>query len=170
MWLSSSLVYGQSYKTAFSLTGGIVDNGFGGLANFDYKTNDYDFVAISLQANFTNLEVNTIEVPVNLYGLNAGYFFDLMRNNSRVFTVALGGGGTVGYEVINEGDEILENNQRLDIDPSSVLFGVFAGIDLDVFLIPTVAINLRATETYHINSNLGEFTPYIGLGIKLILI
>ncbi|MDH7445905.1 conjugal transfer protein TraO [Aquimarina sp. 2201CG14-23] len=166
---SSISMYAQSHKIALSLTGGYVDGGFGGMTTLDYKVNKFDFLQFNIQANFTNLEYEDIKIPVDLYGFNAGFFFDLLRNNNRKFALSIGAGGTIGYETINNGDEVLENNQVLDIETSSVVFGAYAGIEADIFLIPTVAINIRANEIYHINSEIGEFTPYFGLGIKLIL-
>lgn len=166
---SSVSMYGQSHKTALSITGGYVDGGFGGLATLDYKVNEFDYLQFGLQGNFTKLEVSNIKVPVNLYSFNAGFFFDVLRNNKRTFALSLGAGGTVGSEVINNGDERLENGQTLEIEPSQIVFGAYAGLDADIFLIPTIAINIKAQEIYHFNSEIGELTPYFGIGVKLIL-
>ncbi|WP_298540755.1 conjugal transfer protein TraO [uncultured Aquimarina sp.] len=166
---SSITMYAQSHKTALSLTGGYVDGGFAGLAAFDYKVNEFDYLQFGVQTNFTKLKYEDIKIPVDLYAFNAGFFFDVLRNNKRTFALALGAGATVGYESINNGDEILENNQVLNIETNNVVFGAYAGLDADIFLIPTVAINIKAQEIYHFNSDIGEFTPYFGVGIKLIL-
>ncbi len=167
--LTSIQFYGQSHKIALSITGGYVQGGFGGMATLDYKVNEFDYLQFNIQTNFTKLENSGIDIPVNLYAFNGGFFFDLLRNNNRAFAISIGAGPTVGYEIINNGDEILENNQILNIDTSKVVFGAYAGIDVDIFLIPTIAINIKANEVYHINSDIGEFTPYFGLGVKLIL-
>lgn len=170
LMVSSSLAsHAQSHKLALSLTGGYVDSGFGGLATLDYKVNEYDYLQFGFQGNFTKLEVGEIKVPVNLYSFNTGFFFDVLRNNKRTFALSLGAGGTVGSEVINSGDERLENGQRLEIEPSQIVFGAYAGLDADIFLIPTIAINIKAQEIYHFNSEIGELTPYFGVGVKLIL-
>lgn len=166
---SSISMYAQSHKTALSINGGIVDGGFGGIAAFDYKVTNFDYLQFSLQGNFSNLEFQDIDIPVNLYSFNTGFFFDVIRNNKRTFALALGVGATVGNETINNGDELLENNQLLNVETSQIVFGAFAGLDADIFLIPTIAINIKAQETYHFNSEIGELTPYGGIGIKLIL-
>ncbi|WP_188112069.1 conjugal transfer protein TraO [Aquimarina sp. RZ0] len=166
---TSLSLHAQSHKIAASFTGGYVQGGFGGMATLDYKVNEFDYVQLNIQAGFAKLEYQDIKIPVNLYGFNAGYFFDILRNNKRTFALSIGAGGTVGYETINNGDEELENSQILDIDTGKVVFGAYAGIDADIFLIPTIAINIKANEVYHANSDIGEFTPYLGLGIKLIL-
>ncbi len=166
---SSISMYAQSHKMALSLTGGYVDSGFGSMITLDYKVNEFDYLQLNVQANFTNLEYQDIDIPANLYAFNAGFFFDVLRNNKRTFALSLGAGATIGYEVINEGDQLLENNQVLDIETNKMVFGAYAGLDADIFLIPTVAINIKAQEIYHVNSEIGEFSPYFGLGIKLIL-
>ncbi len=165
----SSIAIAQEHKVAFSFTGGIVDDGFAGFVTVDYKVNDYDYIQLNAQASFTNLELQEIEIPINLYAFQAGFFFDILRNNSRTFAVGIGVGGLVGYEIINGGDPEIQNNLRLDIETNTLLYGAYAGIDADIFLSPTVAINIKANEAYHINSNVGELTPYIGLGLKLII-
>ncbi|MBQ4821930.1 conjugal transfer protein TraO [Aquimarina sp. MMG016] len=158
----------QSHKTDLSLTGGIVQDGFGVVATLDYKVNDFDFLQFNVQASFSNLEVQDVDVPVNLYAFNPGFFFDVIRNNSRKFALSLGAGATLGYEVINNGDDKLDNGQLLLID-SKFVYGAYAGIDADIFIIPTFTINIKINEMYHVNSDIGEFSPYIGVGGKLIL-
>ncbi|WP_025742034.1 conjugal transfer protein TraO [Aquimarina pacifica] len=171
IFATSFSVHAQSHKMAFSLTGGYVQNGFAGMVTVDYKKNEFDYFQFSLQGSFSDLENGDIDIPVSLYSLNAGYFYDLLRNNNRKYAIALGGGATVGYEVINEGDDVLENGDVLseNVEPSTAVFGVYFGLDADIFLKPTVAINFKANETYHFNSEVGDFTPYLGLGVKLIL-
>ncbi len=161
----------QSHKMAFSVTGGYVQNGFSGMVTVDYKMNEFDYFQFNLQGSFSDLENGNIEIPVALYSLNAGYFYDLLRNNTRKYAISLGGGATVGYESINGGDEVLDNGNILsdDIKTGNAVFGVYVGLDADIFLKPTVAINFKANEIYHFNSEVGDFTPYLGLGVKLIL-
>jgi len=50
-----------------------------------------------------------------------------------------------------------------------VVFGAYVGLDADIFVSPVIALNIKLNETYHFNSEIGELTPYAGLGIKLIL-
>ena len=159
----------QSHKTAFSVNAGIVTDGFGGSATLDYKINDFDYLQFNVLVSFFDLELDAIEIPVNTYSFNPGFFFDVIRNNSRTFALGLGVGGIIGYENINKGEQTLENNQILDIETDIVIFGAYVGLDMDIFISPLVSINIKANENYHANSEIGEFIPYAGLGIKLIL-
>jgi len=73
---------------ALSVTGGYVDGGFGGLAMLDFKVNEFDYIQANVQTNFTKLEYQGIKIPANLYALNTGFFFDVLRNNKRNFALA----------------------------------------------------------------------------------
>lgn len=159
----------QSHKLDLALTGGYVQDGFGGMATLDYKVNEFDFIQLNVHANFTNKDVEGVNVPVDLYSFNAGFFFDILRNNARTFALSIGAGGTVGQEIINGNDENLSSGQILGIETNTIVFGAYAGIDADIFLIPTIAINVKINEIYHANSEIGSLSPYAGLGIKLIL-
>ncbi|WP_299188861.1 conjugal transfer protein TraO [uncultured Aquimarina sp.] len=169
LWSYSNSLLAQSHKVAFSINGGIVQDGFSGMITGDYKVNEFDYIQFNLQGSFTTLEQNNIDIPINTYSFNAGFFFDILRNNSRTFAFALGGGGTIGYEIINDGDNNIGNNQILTVETENLVYGAYAGVDADIFLSPVITLNIKVNETYHFNSEIGELTPYAGIGIKLIL-
>ncbi|WP_159092348.1 conjugal transfer protein TraO [Aquimarina sp. Aq107] len=167
LWSYSSSLSAQSHKVAFSINGGIVQDGFSGMISGDYKVNEFDYIQFNLQGSFTTIEQNNIDIPINTYSFNTGFFFDILRNNSRTF--ALGGGGTIGYEIINDGDNNIGNNQILTVETENLVYGAYAGVDADIFLSPVITLNIKVNETYHFNSEIGELIPYAGIGIKLIL-
>ncbi len=166
---ASLSVQSQEYKIAASLSGGYVANGIGGMVSIDYKTNTYDFLKVAIVANATELAFRNIEVPVDIYALQLGYFFGVLRSHKRTVALAIGVGGTVGNERINKGEAFLENENLLTIDPDKIIYGLYVGIDADVFVAQSVAITVDANETYHLNSDLGDFIPYVGLGLKFII-
>jgi hypothetical protein len=169
LFFCSNTLFAQSHKIALSLTGGLVQDGFSGIITGDYKVNEFDYLQFNVQASFATFEQNNIDIPVDTYSFNAGFFFDILRNNSRTFALSLGAGGTVGYETINNDDPNIDINQILNIETNTIVYGAYAGLDADLFISPVVAITIKLNETYHINSEIGEFTPYAGLGIKLII-
>ncbi|WP_378172807.1 conjugal transfer protein TraO [Aquimarina sp. SS2-1] len=169
LFLCCNSLLGQSHKIALSLTGGIVQDGFSGVVTGDYKVNEFDYLQFNIQSSFATLEQNNIDIPVNTYSFNVGFFFDILRNNSRTFALSLGAGGTIGYETINDGNKSIGGNQILNLKTKNTIYGAYAGIDADIFISPIVAINIKLNEVYHINSDIGEFTPYAGLGVKLII-
>ncbi|MDH7448214.1 conjugal transfer protein TraO [Aquimarina sp. 2201CG14-23] len=159
----------QSHKVALSLTGGIVQDGFGGALAVDYKVNEFDYIQFNALGIFAKLEQQNIDIPVHSYSFNPGYFFDVIRNNSRKFGLALGAGGIIGYESINNGNKDLGNDLQLEIETNTIIYGAYVGLDADIFISPVIAIHIKANELYHVNSEAGEFTPYVGVGIKLII-
>lgn len=159
----------QSHKLAVTVTGGIVQDGFGATIAADYKVNEFDYLQFNLQGSFASFEQNNADIPVDTYSFTTGFFFDILRNNSRTFSLSLGAGGLIGYEIINDNDTNLPNNQLLAIETNQVIYGAYAGLDVDFFISPVITIYLKLNELYHVNSEIGEFTPYAGLGIKLIL-
>ncbi|WP_299248367.1 conjugal transfer protein TraO [uncultured Aquimarina sp.] len=169
LFLCSNTLFAQSHKIALSFTGGIVQDGFGGMITGDYKVNEFDYLQFNIQASFATFEQNNIDIPVDTYSFNAGFFFDVLRNNSRTFALSLGAGGIIGYETINDNDPNIDLNQILNIETNTLVYGAYAGLDADLFVSPVVAINFKLNETYHVNSEIGEFTPYAGLGVKLII-
>jgi len=170
LFFITTAIQAQRHKLAFTLTGGLAQEGFGGTAAIDYKTNEFDFVQANFITTFSELKYEDIKVPVDIFSFNPGYFFDIIRDNSRYVAIAFGAGGVIGYEIINDNETLLDNSQTLDIKTRKVIFGAFAGLDVDVFIIPTIAATLKVNQNVHFNSDIGKFIPYIGMGIKLILI
>ena len=166
----------QYYDSALSVTGGYVQDGFGANINYNHRVNDFDYVEVGLQANFSNLTYDEVEVPMKLLALNAGFYFDIIRNNRRLaeknkgFAISLGAGAQVGLEKINDGEVTLSDTAELNFEPSQIVIGGFAGANIDYFLNSKLAIALKITETYHFNSNVGSLSPYAGLGLKFIFI
>ncbi|MFD2561826.1 conjugal transfer protein TraO [Aquimarina rubra] len=169
VFLCSHTLLAQSHRIALSLTGGIVQDGFSGMITGDYKVNEFDYFQFNVQGSFSTLEQNNIDIPVDTYSFNAGFFFDILRNNSRTFALSLGAGGTIGFETINEGNKNIGSNQILNLKTTNTIYGAYAGLDADIFISPVIALNIKLNEVYHINSEIGEFTPYAGLGVKLII-
>ncbi|MBW1298272.1 conjugal transfer protein TraO [Aquimarina litoralis] len=165
----SNEITAQSHRLAVSITGGIVQDGFAGAITTDYKVNEFDYLQFNLQGSFSSFEQNDVDIPVDTYAFTAGFFFDLLRNNSRTFAISTGAGALIGYEIINNNDTSLPNDLLLNLETNKTIYGGYAGLDIDFFISPVITIHLKLNEMYHINSEIGEFTPYVGLGIKLIL-
>ena len=43
------------------------------------------------------------------------------------------------------------------------------GVNVDFFVNSFFGIAFKASETYHINSDLGKLIPYVGLGVKFVI-
>ncbi len=160
----------QTYKIGASINGGITDDGFGGIVTFDYKLGWFDYAQLGLQGYQSSKTASTgDEIDVSLSAVNLGVFIDLIGNNNRKIALYLGGGLAAGMEQLNEGEELLPSGAFLK-KAKYFIYGGFVGADLDIFIVPTLTLNIKANQYYHINSELGSFNPYAGVGIKLILL
>lgn len=168
--LCLSASYAQTYTIGASINGGITDEGFGGMVTLDYKIGWFDFAQVGIQSYQAKKMASTgDEIDVDFTAANLGYFVDLIGNNNRKLAIYLGAGLVAGSERLNKGDELLPSGAFLK-EAKRFIYGGFVGADLDVFIIPTVTLNFKAYQYYHINSELGNFNPYAGAGIKLILL
>lgn len=168
--LSFSAASAQTYKIGASINGGITDDGFGGLITFDYKIDWFNYAQAALQVyQSTKTAPTGDEIEINMSAVNLGVFVDLLGNNNRKIAVYLGGGVVGGMEQLNNGEEQLPSGAFLK-SAKNFIYGGFVGADLDIFIIPTITLNIKANQYYHVNSELGNFNPYAGIGIKLILL
>ncbi len=164
-----TLFYSKHHNIAVTATGGMAQEGTGGMIALDYKINRYDFVQFGVSTTFSDFPFEETSVPINAYSFNTGFFYDLFRNNSRIIAVAIGAGGVAGYEIINNDDQEVEGGRILNIK-NKFIYGPYAGIDIDIFITQIISLTIKTYEFYHINSDIGNLTPYIGAGIKLIVL
>uniref|UniRef100_A0A171ANS3 Conjugal transfer protein n=1 Tax=Triatoma infestans TaxID=30076 RepID=A0A171ANS3_TRIIF len=88
--------------------------------------------------------------------------------NFKTFVLNLGGGGIIGYEVINNGNSLLETGAIIDAK-SQFIYGVFIGLEGEITLSNDFSLLIKANEYYHINSDVGQFYPYAGIGLRYFL-
>ena len=177
LFFISLTALGQYYDGGIGATGFYgeeFDYGIAGNLSYSHRTNYFDYIEVGLQANFVDLEFLGVEIPTQIYALNAGFYYDLFRNNRRffhhpAFAIVLGGGLQVGYEQFDLSGIVLEDGTELDVATEKVVFGPFVGANIDFFLNKTFAIAIKLTETYHINSDIGNLVPYAGLGVKFVM-
>ena len=70
-----------------------------------------------------------------------------------------------GYETVNKGEKNLSNGALITSRPGFI-YGAFLGLDIDYSISDKLSLVLKANQYYHANSNLGEFVPFVGLGLK----
>ncbi|WP_421805756.1 conjugal transfer protein TraO [Flagellimonas sp.] len=162
----SYLVSAQRSKTALGVSAGYVPEGYAVEASFNYYNNLTDFIKTGVMVSFSNelLETN-IEVPYNNYLVNVGYFTKLVQSPQSGFSAALGGGISLGYEYINNGENILSDGSVL-LSQSGFVYGLMGGVDLDIFLSSSLSMFLPANFIYQFNSDMGNSIIYAGLGVR----
>ena len=80
----------------------------------------------------------------------------------------VGGGGVIGYEVINNGNNTLDTGAMID-GKSRFIYGIYAGVEWEMVLGNDLSLLIKANEYYHINSDVGNFYPYAGIGLRYFL-
>lgn len=160
-------VNAQSYSDGFSINLGIVQDGIGGLFNYNYFMDRHDFIDAGLLITVAKYEYKEgIKIPYNDFTFNAGYSKNVFFNYQNTFNVNIGAGGIFGYETINKGDKKLENG-ALIISESGFIYGAYLGLDLDYSVSDVLSLSFKSNQYYHANSSLGEFVPFIGIGTRI---
>jgi hypothetical protein len=159
----------QSYANAFALSVGAVTDGIGINGNYNYFLDRHDFIEASLFVTFAKYkydnQIDKISIPYNDFTVNAGYSKNVFYNFQNTFNVNISGGGVFGYEAINKGNKELSNGSIILSKPGFI-YGAYLGLDLDYSFTDQYSIFLKANGFYHANSTLGEFLPYVGVGVR----
>lgn len=169
------LTFGQYYDGGVSLTGAYEEK-YGYNAHLSYShriLNHFDFIDVGVQVNASDLTFEGFKVPTSLYALNAGFYYDLIRNNRRFFykpclALTIGGGFQVGYESFDFSEIPLADDARLNVETEKLVYGPYVGANVDLYFNSIFALAFKVTETYHVNSDIGKFIPYVGLGLKFV--
>ena len=86
-------------------------------------------------------------------------------NRDETFLASVGGGISLAYEIINEGNTILANGAIIQGN-SQIIYGGFLGSELQYFLSENLAILGVINTFYYANSDLGSLSGYGGLGVR----
>ncbi len=158
----------QNYASTLEGTAGYAQDGFAFNIGYNYYLDRVQYVQGALFMSFANDKVDGLSVPYNNFTLNIGYFREIYRSPRKSWLLAIGGGGLVGYEVVNNGRERLDNGAVIDAD-SKFLYGLFIGAEIDVYLSDSWSITGKVNEYWHPPSDLGQFVFYGGIGVKYYL-
>lgn len=158
--------HAQSYSNGFSVSLGAVQDGVGGLISYNYFIDRHDFIEAGLFLTAANYKYKEdIKIPYNDFTANIGFSKNVFYNYQNTFNVNLCGGGVFGYETLNRGDKNLSNG-ALILSKQSFIFGGYLGVDIDYSITDKTSLLLKANQFYHANSSLGEFMPYVGVGVR----
>lgn len=166
----AALGHSQSgnYASSVGLSGGYAEDGFGIMATYNYHLNRNRYAQLSVFAAIAE-DKGSFDIPYNIFTVQPGYFIKVWeQKNFKKYAINVGGGGIIGYEVINNGNSILSNGAILDAR-SQFIYGVFLGLEGEITLSNDFSLLLKANEYFHINSDVGQFYPYAGLGLRYFL-
>lgn len=155
-----------NYSSQVGLGLGYVPNGIGVSLNFDYYINRFDYYQAELLFSFASDEVSNlkIKVPYDSFLINGGYFREVARLNRDVYTFKIGGGASLGYQIINGGNKELSSGALIKSD-SKFLYGLFIGTEAKIYISEYFQASVKYKQFYHPNSEIGSFTPYIAASI-----
>lgn len=162
--------YSQSgnYASSVGLSGGYAEDGFGIMATYNHHLNRNRYAQLSVFAAIAE-DKGTFNIPYNIFTVQPGYFIKVWeQKNFKKYALHLGGGAIFGYEVINNGNSLIETGAIIDAR-SQFIYGVFLGIEGEITLSNNFSLLLKANEYYHINSDVGNFYPYAGIGLRYFL-
>ena len=163
--------YSLAQDGAASVSLGVTQEGLGSILSYNYYVDKYhsDFVQGSILITNSKYKYNSdIKIPYNEFTFNIGYFKSVFKNRTEAFKVSVGIGAVGGYEAINNGENELTNGAVLETK-SGFIYGAFIGLDTDIYLNDKFSFIVKANEYYHVNSDLGNFIPYAGIGLRIFL-
>jgi hypothetical protein len=155
----------QSYKHAFGASYGITKNGTGVMLSHNYFLKFHDNIETSISIfNSEGKEFSGDKIPYKTTTLTSGYSKNIYVSKNNGLTVNGIAGLLLGYESVNKksADSFLTV-----LDKSNPIFGGFVGLDIDYVLNEKVSLFTKANQYYHINSDLGNFTYFVGGGLRL---
>jgi hypothetical protein len=158
--------YGQS-KSSFDIGGGYTQDGFAASLGYNLGLGQMDYLKLNVMGAFSNDEFEGQKIPINIYSLDVGYYYQVIMTRSRSLFVGIGGGGTIGYETVNNGEDVLPSGAII-LNENGVIYGAFIGAEVDIFLSDKISLVVKGTEYYHLKTDVGNLLPYIGIGIRIL--
>lgn len=154
-----------SQESSFGFSGGYATNGFGIHASYNYELSQNDYLQTSFFFSKSNDKSSFLKIPYSTLALNIGYYYNLVKDRNSRFIGSIGGGASIGYEILNEGNTVLETGALIEGN-SSLVYGALLGSELKYFLSDELAL-LNVMNSYiYANSHLGAVSLYIGLGVQ----
>lgn len=154
--------------SSVGVSGGYVEDGFGVMGTFNFHPNRFKYFQISVLAAIAE-DRGRQDIPYNVFTIQPGIFYRVFiaprRKNISIF---LGGGGLFGYEVINGGSNELPNGALINAK-SQFLYGAYLGGEAEFVLSNDFSLLVKANQYYHANSDVGNFYPYVGAGLRYFL-
>lgn len=137
-----------------------------GLSCFRYVQNQNKW-SVGLEYTEKHFCYKCNTVPVSLFLLPVGYWYNLLSNRSKSLFFNLGGIFLAGYESINWGVRSFCDGASLK-DENKFVGGGCLGIELETYITNRFLVSLRAREKILINS-VKTFHFEYSIGIKFII-
>lgn len=160
--------YATAQNAAVGLTAGYTGNGIGIDANYNHHlTQESKIQAGVFFSSFTD-GFRGEKMTHTIATVNGNYTYTAWSNPRRTLLLGIGAGVVFGFEQVNDGNQELSSG-ALIIDESQFIYGLNGSVDAEITLATNWSVVAQFTEYYHINSELGNFMPYAGVGLRYFL-
>lgn len=160
---------GGNYASSIGVSAGYAEDGIGLMATYNHHLNRDRYAQISVFIAIAEDQGPSFDIPYTIFTVQPGYFIKLWEQRTfKRYALHVGGGGVLGYEVINRGNTVLDNGAVIDAK-SQFLYGAFVGLEGEFTISDALSLLVKANEYYHVNSDVGHFYPYAGIGLRYFL-
>jgi len=144
-------------------------DGYGVQLNANHYHSTTDYVQVSLAATFSKEKPNAgVEFPYDDYLLGIGYFTTILTSPKRGLFFYFGGGPSVGYKYINDGETYFPFDAPEEAE-SSFIYGGYASFEMDFYISDRFSLIVPINGYYHFNSDLNDSTLLLGAGLRYYL-
>ena len=122
-----------NYASSIGISSGYAEDGFGIMATYNYHLNRNRYAQLSVFVAIAE-DKGTFEIPYNIFTVQPGYFFKVLEQRTfKGYALNVGGGAIIGYEVINNGNSLLETGAVIDAK-SQFIYGAYVGLEGELTL------------------------------------
>lgn len=161
----NSQLQAQSESQTLDVIVGYSQSGIGVNVNYNSFIDRDKFIQTGLYFSSGNIKVDDIAVPYDTFTFNAGFFQDIFSSRVSSLKCGIGGGGLLGSEIVNKGENELPNGIQL-ADRSKIIYGAYLSAEVELYLSNDFSFIAKANQYYHVNSDLGKLTPFFGGGLR----
>lgn len=149
------------------LTIGYVQDGFGIYGSYNRILFPQQKLKVDLGFSQSILREDLIDTKLNIFLLSAQYLKEVYSSRREGFSLNIGGGPIFGYENVAIAKSF--SPAVVPIAESKIIYGFTVGAEGDFYLARKHSIIATINEQWHINSDVGNFIPYFGIGYRYTL-
>ncbi|WP_159476297.1 conjugal transfer protein TraO [Chryseobacterium sp. 18068] len=105
------------------------------------------------------------DIPIDTFLFNGGYSLYLWGDLMRNVNINLGIGGSLGYEQVNRGNEMIYDGSILN-SAENFIYGANGKLSLESYLTEQLVFLVNGQLRYLQNSELGQFHALFGFGLR----
>lgn len=107
-------------------------------------------------------------IPRSQFTLEGGYYVPFLENRGMDIVLSAGLSALAGYEVVNWGEDRLQDGALLR-NREGFIYGIVPALEAEVFLTDRVVVLLNLRQRVLFGSDIGNFNTLVGFGIKIMI-